>query len=818
MLSSRSTTKSVSNSSEMVHVGVIGGGVGGTEFTWFTLHKMLKNDSLVRARVFVVDKSLFKPYPWSIDSSPLPLLQHQDFSEMGPKFMDWVADNRIEIIEFIKANSAGLSQKWLKETEDFVLTGTIAQFKAEWTKRFPRAVFGKFLDVLRHETLELAKQSDVEIVAIGGEVIETNQLEDGSFKVQMGSNLKYFATTATPDGFADVVETENALLKSSSFIAKQLFISTGMPPAPDIAQVVDAKAYLGTTEKDGKNRFVTLLDLINEQCLKKNSKPVEIRIVGLGPAALDVLFWLDMNCLADPSLKKKIKVKVISTVTSPRPAAVESGKTPKFNPKFKDYYNTAQELENALDEAYQFGIASGYTEGEVRKTLLEGLRSLFRNKQQPEAVVKAFSGRNYAPKYLGKLSSDAALSFDAIESLKKMKLLKIEEGRLDMESVCETKDSEIGFAYSSGKNGPTMHDNADIFINCIHDVVGLYRRQVEETWLGKVLNQPNVFTAGLGAYFKEGYQLKPMTMDPQAPAIINAAEDAAETVVKNLFEKAGPVEFSAGGANKEQVELVVENVTNFLSDNGLTIRDFRQWLWRDFNCEYYVHETLPIVLRIEFLRKEQNAKIPEHPAVMQSLRMRDFTQELNAKKALFRGLRVSLLPKFEISNIRESDLGSLMGIMRKAGYELEGNDPRNIGFFEGKPFIINPGAIITQDEYKISMQKLKSITDQYMKNETTGRKILLDQAINQLFLDSQWGVNADSKKVPPMNESFWGVARFCTLHQNGKTPNNREISYEKAMLDRLYGQVQLPNAGKLSEVHVPAALIFQSGGWGCQIV
>jgi len=476
------------------------------------LNAFTKLDNIQGSKLTLVDDNKFKTTPWHHEHSPVDLLQHQSFADYGEDFLDWTDNNRDEIIDFVEEKGGKRAEKWLEGNRGFLEQASRDELISDWTRRFPRAVVGMYLDEKKDESVQRAKEKGVDLQFVDGLVTDVEKVKDGySVLVKSGANDPMSA----------------ALLLN----AKELLVGTGIPDAPEKESLKQADDYYGNMYRDGN--FYNLLDDINRKYDEKGGQKVNVNVTGFGPAGLDVAYWLYNEGLANPEFEDKYNLTVIGNMNKLRPGAYTSDKEEPFQPTFKEQYKSPEDVMGDIYKNEEFAMDMGYTQGEARTAMRNKLKEIMPS--QPENVQDEFKGPKYMAKYLNNLSTEAHESHSSVGKLKEKGILKTVEGKVDADSLDERKEGGFEFEYYD-KNG-TYKSECDIYINCAHNLTEEIQKIKEETWLGKLANEKDIHITGFNASFKDDYEFQPMDVYAQAPSIAGVMKELARDLSYRAQER-----------------------------------------------------------------------------------------------------------------------------------------------------------------------------------------------------------------------------------------------------------------------------------------
>lgn len=502
----QSLKKQKKQSNETADILAIGGGVSAICF----LSEFTKQEGAKGSKVTVVDSSDFKTIPWHQESSPVPLLQHQSFGDYGEEFLDWVNNNRSNILDFVDKKGGALAKDWLDDNKDFIQNSTKEELVSDWARRFPRAVVGLYLDEKKQEVTERARQNDIKLDFVKGSVRDVE-------KVQNGYNIMVSSSGLNP--------ISNAIMLN----ANKILVGIGIPENLEKKSLKNSDGYFGNMYKD--KGFERLIDNINKKYEQNDKKKIDVNITGFGPSGLDVAYWLHQHIKADNTFAEKFNLTIIGNISKLRPGAFKSGKESPFSPQFEKTYENGDKLIEDIDKNINLAQEQGYTQGEARTSVREFLKKNIN--KMPENVQNKFKAAEYMPIYLNKLSSEAKESVSAVENLEKMGVLSFIDAKVDVDSIKPRKEGGFEFKYS-GKDKKTHAKNCDIYVNCANNLIKEQEKLASDTWLGKIVNDKDSYLTGFNSFLQKSRQFEPMSVDAQAPAISKFVKRIARDLASEL--------------------------------------------------------------------------------------------------------------------------------------------------------------------------------------------------------------------------------------------------------------------------------------------
>lgn len=490
-------------------ITAIGGGVSTIVF----LSAFTKQERAKGSRVTVVDSGNLKTTPWHHENSPVPLLQHQSFGDYGEEFLGWADNNRNKIFNFVEEKGGALAKDWLDDNRDFIQNSTREELVSDWTRRFPRAVVGLYLDEKKQEVTERARENNIELDFVSGYVSDVE-------KVQNGYNIMVLSAESNPISDAIILNSKNIL------------VGIGIPDNPEQESLKNSDGYFGNMYKD--RGFERLIDNINNKYEQKGGEKVDVNITGFGPSGLDVAYWLHQHISADDKFADKFNLTIIGNPSKLRPGAFKSGKDLPFSPKFERNYENGEQVIEDIDKNINLAQEQGYTAGEARTAVREHLKEKIN--EMPEEVQSKFMGVQYMPIYLNMLSSEAHESVSAVDKLKEMGVLSVIDAKVDTNSIKPKKEAGFEFKYS-GKDGEIHSADCDIYVNCAHNLSKEQKELSETTWLGRIANYNTSYLTGFNSYLQNDYKSTAMEVDAQAPAISRYVRKIAEDLASKLSEQ-----------------------------------------------------------------------------------------------------------------------------------------------------------------------------------------------------------------------------------------------------------------------------------------
>lgn len=302
----------------MGNLVVVGGGIGYSLVLHNLMKKIQENKNNIAnipgllSEIHVVTKETDST-AWGKNNSPSPLtIGH---------FNLVASDETIRDIEdFIKANRKKLKQLCLAEGQikdknfaKLYFDGLTDDEKDFWNsknkivpKQYPRRCVGEYFRVMQEEAEKFFKEQGVRI----RKTIAT--VGHGGYETK---DNKIMVTAKTPEGKTIRISGDNVI------------VAMGIGIRDDLRKKDDQK-FLGYNPRYFSEMYqhscqhgkpISKFELLIQQILQLRSlqlsslpntkpEPVNISIVGLGPASLDVLKYLHYQCLYDPKFKDKINI------------------------------------------------------------------------------------------------------------------------------------------------------------------------------------------------------------------------------------------------------------------------------------------------------------------------------------------------------------------------------------------------------------------------------------------------------------------------------------------------------------------------------